>query len=111
MATPASCVSDTAMSVSSPRTRTCGAPRPAPTSISRIAGIASRADPYSLRTASFAAHRAAHRSGLVAQYCRRSEEHTSELQSLTNLVCRLLLEKKKITNNETDSKAGDANAL
>src|SRR5438093_3862376 len=27
----------------------------------------------------------------------RSEEHTSELQSLTNLVCRLLLEKKKQT--------------
>src|SRR5437016_12411633 len=30
---------------------------------------------------------------------KRSEEHTSELQSLTNLVCRLLLEKKKRTNN------------
>src|SRR5437016_3012185 len=29
----------------------------------------------------------------------RSEEHTSELQSLTNLVCRLLLEKKKKTDN------------
>src|SRR5437016_11852152 len=29
---------------------------------------------------------------------KRSEEHTSELQSLTNLVCRLLLEKKKKTN-------------
>src|SRR5437016_11888630 len=28
----------------------------------------------------------------------RSEEHTSELQSLTNLVCRLLLEKKKVEN-------------
>src|SRR5258706_789154 len=28
----------------------------------------------------------------------RSEEHTSELQSLTNLVCRLLLEKKKSTS-------------
>src|SRR5258706_11967724 len=28
-------------------------------------------------------------------YAKRSEEHTSELQSLTNLVCRLLLEKKK----------------
>src|SRR5438093_11415635 len=28
-------------------------------------------------------------------YTARSEEHTSELQSLTNLVCRLLLEKKK----------------
>src|SRR2546425_4053041 len=27
--------------------------------------------------------------------CRRSEEHTSELQSLAYLVCRLLLEKKK----------------
>src|SRR5690606_41836829 len=32
--------------------------------------------------------------------CRRSEEHTSELQSRENLVCRLLLEKKndKITD-------------
>src|SRR5438046_6859415 len=28
-------------------------------------------------------------------FSQRSEEHTSELQSLTNLVCRLLLEKKK----------------
>src|SRR5258706_5451031 len=31
------------------------------------------------------------------QHAGRSEEHTSELQSLTNLVCRLLLEKKKQT--------------
>src|SRR5215213_11327641 len=30
-----------------------------------------------------------------ARVIGRSEEHTSELQSLTNLVCRLLLEKKK----------------
>src|SRR5688572_32006471 len=30
---------------------------------------------------------------------RRSEEHTSELQSQSNLVCRLLLEKKKNRNN------------
>src|SRR5436853_4296190 len=29
---------------------------------------------------------------------RRSEEHTSELQSLRHLVCRLLLEKKKLSN-------------
>src|SRR2546430_9919076 len=28
----------------------------------------------------------------------RSEEHTSELQSQSNLVCRLLLEKKTVTN-------------
>src|SRR5438093_2509931 len=36
----------------------------------------------------------------------RSEEHTSELQSLTNLVCRLLLEKKKkiSTNKNTTMK-------
>src|SRR3989475_2405267 len=30
----------------------------------------------------------------------RSEEHTSELQSQSNLVCRLLLEKKKNTNDK-----------
>src|SRR5688572_32112570 len=30
----------------------------------------------------------------------RSEEHTSELQSQSNLVCRLLLEKKKIKNTK-----------
>src|SRR5437016_2456038 len=34
-------------------------------------------------------------SASVDARVRRSEEHTSELQSLTNLVCRLLLEKKK----------------
>src|SRR2546430_10320112 len=31
----------------------------------------------------------------AAERVRRSEEHTSELQSQSNLVCRLLLEKKK----------------
>src|SRR5258705_7196251 len=36
---------------------------------------------------------------------RRSEEHTSELQSLRHLVCRLLLEKKKKKQNiETNTK-------
>src|SRR5438093_8404533 len=38
----------------------------------------------------------------------RSEEHTSELQSLTNLVCRLLLEKK---NNPNQSKTNITNTL
>src|SRR5688572_32532904 len=33
--------------------------------------------------------------GRRATHGRRSEEHTSELQSQSNLVCRLLLEKKK----------------
>src|SRR5256885_10626382 len=34
----------------------------------------------------------------AAWWSARSEEHTSELQSPCNLVCRLLLEKKKITH-------------
>src|SRR5438046_4810537 len=40
-------------------------------------------------------------SELFGKFEVRSEEHTSELQSLTNLVCRLLLEKKK---NKPDKK-------
>src|SRR2546425_7583228 len=39
------------------------------------------------------------RSGSTAIICR-SEEHTSELQSLAYLVCRLLLEKKKTKEKE-----------
>src|SRR5688572_32436143 len=43
--------------------------------------------------------------------CARSEEHTSELQSQSNLVCRLLLEKKKKKNNIifTPTKRAEAN--
>src|SRR2546425_7929099 len=46
------------------------------------------------------------RSGLRASAKARSEEHTSELQSLAYLVCRLLLEKKKKNRDQqcsTDS--------
>src|SRR5688572_32367395 len=39
--------------------------------------------------------------GEAAVLIVRSEEHTSELQSQSNLVCRLLLEKKKNKNNTT----------
>src|SRR5437016_8785734 len=39
----------------------------------------------------------------------RSEEHTSELQSLTNLVCRLLLEKKKKNTRLTDRTSARTN--
>src|SRR5690606_41430761 len=42
------------------------------------------------------------RGELVTALVLRSEEHTSELQSRENLVCRLLLEKK---NNISDSSA------
>src|SRR2546427_10026705 len=42
----------------------------------------------------------------VEEVPRRSEEHTSELQSQSNLVCRLLLEKKKKTqkDHQTDER-------
>src|SRR2546422_3477112 len=57
-------------------------------------------------------HRAAAEGNLVARQVvlaigpqqftrRRSEEHTSELQSRLHLVCRLLLEKKKNTEDDT----------
>src|SRR5258705_10073048 len=38
---------------------------------------------------------------MLAAHDTRSEEHTSELQSLRHLVCRLLLEKKKDTLSST----------
>src|SRR2546422_1455359 len=38
--------------------------------------------------------------GMRTRYLRRSEEHTSELQSRLHLVCRLLLEKKKLQRAE-----------
>src|SRR5471030_3365520 len=41
----------------------------------------------------------AHREKTENNFPHRSEEHTSELQSLRHLVCRLLLEKKKKNNN------------
>src|SRR5438093_5819895 len=41
---------------------------------------------------------------LMSNNTIRSEEHTSELQSLTNLVCRLLLEKKKKKTKDTNTK-------
>src|SRR5690606_39409793 len=43
--------------------------------------------------------RLAANGALVAETGKRSEEHTSELQSREKLVCRLLLEKKKKTSS------------
>src|SRR6266699_6476420 len=59
--------------------------------------------PYTTLFRSRAHHlslRRAHAGGVRGrQRARRSEEHTSELQSRPHLVCRLLLEKKKPTLN------------
>src|SRR5256885_15577127 len=48
-----------------------------------------------LYAVSMAPHRLPQALQLRRRGCDRSEEHTSELQSPCNLVCRLLLEKKK----------------
>src|SRR2546427_8769060 len=47
-------------------------------------------------------------SAPVGRRPMRSEEHTSELQSQSNLVCRLLLEKKK-TRNARESRTANTN--
>src|SRR5437899_3672783 len=60
----------------------------------------SRASPTSAR-----GHRDPRRGRLG---CERSEEHTSELQSLRHLVCRLLLEKKKATVHELSRDSPEA---
>src|SRR2546429_2340100 len=44
-----------------------------------------------------------HDDPFVLRKSSRSEEHTSELQSRLHLVCRLLLEKKKINHRFVDS--------
>src|SRR5256885_10830772 len=44
---------------------------------------------------------------LNARAAARSEEHTSELQSPCNLVCRLLLEKKKTNQKPLDGRYGE----
>src|SRR5262249_61749559 len=71
------------------RARLLHRPRPRATCEGAVATPFARLRPARLRLAPPG-------DGLV-----RSEEHTSELQSLTNLVCRLLLEKKKIQHTQS----------
>src|SRR5258706_8082688 len=63
----------------------------------RAAPMQLRFDPAVLESVSVRPGRyfSAEKTGSFGYRVNRSEEHTSELQSLTNLVCRLLLEKKK----------------
>src|SRR5947207_3954449 len=71
---PASCAPTAA-----PGPRYCGSPAHVTSRASAVASSWLKRMPYELATA----------------LARRSEEHTSELQSHSDLVCRLLLEKKK----------------
>src|SRR5438067_5129270 len=49
-------------------------------------------------------------SSLLERRCR-SEEHTSELQSRFDLVCRLLLEKKKSSNGRVELSGGSGSGF
>src|SRR2546427_2997668 len=57
------------------------------------------------------ARRPARHPGTTEGKRPRSEEHTSELQSQSNLVCRLLLEKKKKTLKDNDRNDVNHNKL
>src|SRR2546427_5628550 len=74
------------------RSRVMGALSPTPTSAaSKSSAGRPRVHDQSTRTREIRPAR--------PKACSRSEEHTSELQSQSNLVCRLLLEKKKHKKN------------
>src|SRR3712207_6876031 len=60
-----------------------------------------RAPPVPARNANLIGRRVPHCPIIQGLIEKRSEEHTSELQSRQYLVCRLLLEKKKINNIHT----------
>src|SRR5688572_32142640 len=59
-----------------------------------LAQSSTRGEPHSTSTTCNRRQRENTDRGIGIRHCR-SEEHTSELQSQSNLVCRLLLEKKK----------------
>src|SRR3989441_6616130 len=89
------------------RGRPAGRLRPA----HRLEGASPRLLPGGTGARPYAAGRRRH--GLATRPAprpplQRSEEHTSELQSLAYLVCRLLLEKKKKKIKQADSGASNA---
>src|SRR5262249_61766963 len=82
------------------RSRTCcGRPRCSEDSEAQEAPMVDREKPTGLSDAAGAPLRATAIAGVAEA---RSEEHTSELQSLTNLVCRLLLEKNNASHTRRD---------
>src|SRR2546423_10130940 len=65
--------------------------------LGRILGVPVMQELHALERAAQGVHLGRH-----AQARGRSEEHTSELQSLAYLVCRLLLEKKKVMTTQVN---------
>src|SRR5438034_8529620 len=71
---------------------------PFPRRFIRALGLVKKAAAQTNRELGLLSRRRARAISAAAQEVIRSEEHTSELQSHSDLVCRLLLEKKKETN-------------
>src|SRR2546430_7224016 len=76
------------------------------TTLFRSSAVSRKPYFFRLSRKSFKVSRGSSPPNRTSTFCRiassdRSEEHTSELQSQSNLVCRLLLEKKKKLNYNT----------
>src|SRR2546425_7743413 len=78
--------------------RSNGAPPPAPALPEKVAYDFSLQNPNCVFQL-LKKHYSRYTPEMVERITGRSEEHTSELQSLAYLVCRLLLEKKKTSDN------------
>src|SRR2546430_3144748 len=75
----------------------------------RIPASANKPDnQYSQWNAGYVRQQRFSKSSSITHHDSRSEEHTSELQSQSNLVCRLLLEKKKKTQLQSTGGARGA---
>src|SRR5688572_32434411 len=74
-------------------------------SASRESRLMCEAMPYPCSVATESVLRISRSSVPARSEAGRSEEHTSELQSQSNLVCRLLLEKKKKKKNNEQNKS------
>src|SRR2546427_3717520 len=72
-------------------------------------GLLNEDDPGQAGAARLALGQLAEASGGLVYY--RSEEHTSELQSQSNIVCRLLLEKKKVPGAPAAQPASGRNGM
>src|SRR5690606_41711528 len=81
--------------------RSCGNDRPASTSSSSTLSNIAESEPFGLMIGRIFLMSSPNSSD--SNNASRSEEHTSELQSRENLVCRLLLEKKKKDNEILDT--------
>src|SRR2546425_5257982 len=77
------------------------------TPVTRSSTVATRGNVHTSVVKPCAAGPARNACSSFAKSAGRSEEHTSELQSLAYLVCRLLLEKKKKKNEHIDSRSSD----